>query len=121
MLLIRRVRRLSRPDCHGGAPGERQKDEERGQPFLPIHLPSQAPEVRSPSATIKGAGQPTVSCNDALERRKNAGSAGPIAAGGALFFPFAEDAHWNAERQAVEFGVEIGEYRGATRVAAAPV
>ena len=23
---------------------------------------------------------------------------------------------WNAERQAVEFGVEIGEYRGAVRV-----
>jgi hypothetical protein len=28
----------------------------------------------------------------------------------------AEDAHWNAERQAVEFGVEIGEYRGVVRV-----
>jgi len=25
----------------------------------------------------------------------------------------AEDAHWNAEHQAVEFGVEIGQYRGA--------
>ena len=27
-----------------------------------------------------------------------------------------EDGHWNAERQAVEFGVEIGEYRGVVRV-----
>ena len=29
-----------------------------------------------------------------------------------LFFTFPEDARWNAERQAVEFGVEIGEDRG---------
>ena len=27
-----------------------------------------------------------------------------------------EDARWNAERQAVEFGVEIGEYSGVVRV-----
>ena len=27
-----------------------------------------------------------------------------------------EDARWNAEWQAVEFGVEIGEYRGMVRV-----
>ena len=33
-----------------------------------------------------------------------------------MFFPFPEDAHWNAERQAVEFGIEIGEYRGVVRV-----
>ena len=33
-----------------------------------------------------------------------------------LLFTFAEDAHWSAERQAVEFGVEIGEYRGIVRV-----
>ena len=33
-----------------------------------------------------------------------------------MFFTFPEDAHWNAERQAVEFGVEIGEYRGVVRV-----
>jgi hypothetical protein len=26
----------------------------------------------------------------------------------AMFFTFPEDARWNAERQAVEFGVEIG-------------
>jgi hypothetical protein len=32
-----------------------------------------------------------------------------------MFFIFPEDAHWNAERQAVEFGVEIGEYRGVVR------
>ena len=28
-----------------------------------------------------------------------------------MFFTFPENAHWNAERQAVEFGVEIGEHR----------
>ena len=33
-----------------------------------------------------------------------------------MFFTFPEDARWNAERQAVEFGVEIGEYRGLVRV-----
>jgi len=29
-----------------------------------------------------------------------------------MFFTFQKDAHWT-DRQAVEFGVEIGEYRGA--------
>ena len=33
-----------------------------------------------------------------------------------MFFTFPEDAHWNADHQAVEFGVEIGEYRGVVRV-----
>ena len=33
-----------------------------------------------------------------------------------MFFTFPEDASWNAEQQAVEFGVEIGEYRGVVRV-----
>jgi Protein of unknown function (DUF1488) len=33
-----------------------------------------------------------------------------------MFFTFPEDAHWNADRQAVEFGVEIGEYRGVVKV-----
>ena len=33
-----------------------------------------------------------------------------------MFFIFSEDARWNADRQAVEFGVEIGEYRGVVRV-----
>jgi hypothetical protein len=33
-----------------------------------------------------------------------------------MFFTFPEDARWNVERQAVEFGVEIGEYRGVARV-----
>ena len=33
-----------------------------------------------------------------------------------MFFTFPEDAHWNAEQQAVEFRVEIGEYRGVVRV-----
>ena len=33
-----------------------------------------------------------------------------------MFFTFPENAHWNAERQSVEFGVEIGEYWGVIRV-----
>jgi len=33
-----------------------------------------------------------------------------------MFFSFPEGARWNAERQAVEFGVEIGEYSGVVRV-----
>jgi hypothetical protein len=33
-----------------------------------------------------------------------------------MFFTFPEDARWNEERQAVEFGVEIGEYCGVVRV-----
>ena len=33
-----------------------------------------------------------------------------------MFFTFPQDARWNAERQAVEFGVEIDEYRGVVRV-----
>jgi hypothetical protein len=30
-----------------------------------------------------------------------------------MFFTFPEGARWNADRQAVEFGVEIGEYPGS--------
>jgi hypothetical protein len=33
-----------------------------------------------------------------------------------MFFTFPEDARWDAEQQAVEFGVEIGEYHGVVRV-----
>lgn len=33
-----------------------------------------------------------------------------------MFFTFPDDARWNAERQAVECGVEIGEYHGAVWV-----
>ena len=33
-----------------------------------------------------------------------------------MFFTFPDDARWNAEREAVEFGVAIGEYRGVVRV-----
>jgi hypothetical protein len=29
-----------------------------------------------------------------------------------MFFSFPEDARWNEDRNAVEFGVEIGEYAG---------
>ena len=33
-----------------------------------------------------------------------------------MFFAFPDDARWNAERQVVEFGVEIGEYHGVVRI-----
>jgi hypothetical protein len=33
-----------------------------------------------------------------------------------MFFTFPENARWDAGRQAVEFGVEIGEYQGVIRV-----
>ena len=33
-----------------------------------------------------------------------------------MFFSFPEDAQWNADCQAVEFGVEVGEYQGVVRV-----
>ena len=33
-----------------------------------------------------------------------------------VFFTFPEDARWNPDRIAVEFGIEIGEYRGVVRV-----
>jgi hypothetical protein len=33
-----------------------------------------------------------------------------------MFFTFPEEARWNADRQAVEFGVEIGEYYGVVWV-----
>jgi hypothetical protein len=33
-----------------------------------------------------------------------------------MFFTFPEDATWNADRQAVEFGVGVGEYGGIVRV-----
>ena len=33
-----------------------------------------------------------------------------------MFFTFPENARWDAAGQAVEFGVEIGEYQGVVRV-----
>ena len=33
-----------------------------------------------------------------------------------MFFSFPEDARWNPNGQAVEFGVSIGEYEGVVRV-----
>jgi hypothetical protein len=33
-----------------------------------------------------------------------------------MFFTCPEDARWNPDRQAVEFGIEIGEYGGTVRV-----
>ncbi len=31
-------------------------------------------------------------------------------------FAFPEDAHWNADLEAVEFGFELGEYKGTVRL-----
>ena len=33
-----------------------------------------------------------------------------------MFFRFPPDAHWNAVRGVVEFGIGIGEYEGIVRV-----
>src|SRR6516164_1695320 len=33
-----------------------------------------------------------------------------------MFFIFPDDARWNAQRQAVEFSVEIAEYRGVVSI-----
>jgi hypothetical protein len=33
-----------------------------------------------------------------------------------MFFSFPEDARWNPDRQAVEFGIGVGEYEGVVRV-----
>ena len=33
-----------------------------------------------------------------------------------VFFTFPDDVRWNAEREAVEFGVGVGEYRGIVRI-----
>jgi hypothetical protein len=33
-----------------------------------------------------------------------------------MFFSFPEDARWNEDHQAVEFGIGIGEYEGVARV-----
>jgi Protein of unknown function (DUF1488) len=36
--------------------------------------------------------------------------------GESVFFSFPDDVRWNVEREAIEFGVSIGEYRGVVRV-----
>lgn len=33
-----------------------------------------------------------------------------------MFFSFPEDARWNPDRQAVEFGVGVGKYEGVVRI-----
>jgi hypothetical protein len=33
-----------------------------------------------------------------------------------MFFTFPENAHWDPDRQAVEFGIGIGEYEGVVRI-----
>src|SRR5262249_45114372 len=55
-------------------------------------------------------------CNSTSERIQNIGAGAKLGSPPPMFFTFPEDAHWNAELQVVEFGVEIGEYRGVVRV-----
>ena len=54
-------------------------------------------------------------CNSTFERIENIPSKTDRDQG-RMFFTFPEDSRWNAERQAVEFGIEIGEYRGVVTV-----
>ena len=54
-------------------------------------------------------------CNAGVEHIENI-VALPARPNAPMFFTFPDDARWSAERQAVEFGVEIGEYRGVVRV-----
>jgi CheY-like chemotaxis protein len=56
---------------------------------------------------------PLHSWTGTFRERPGEGHARPEAA---MFFTFPEDARWNAERQAVEFGVIIGEYEGVVPV-----
>jgi hypothetical protein len=56
-----------------------------------------------------------VCCIAAPERIENIYEK-PILLGGAMFFTFPEDARWDDEGQAVEFGVGIGEYEGVVRL-----
>ena len=54
-------------------------------------------------------------CNACVEHIENI-VALPALPAAPMFFTFPDDARWNAEREAVEFGVAIGEYRGVVRV-----
>ena len=94
VLLIGRGGGLVRSARYGGAPDERQHDKEGGEKQdTPVHhFLGTAPDP----ARLPPEGQSSIAA--------------------AMFFTFPEDAHWNAERQAVEFGVEIGEYHGVVRV-----
>jgi hypothetical protein len=63
-----------------------------------------------------GRGPKRRRCNPTKERLENISEEDRAEPETPHFFTFPEDAHWNAERQAVEFGVEIGEYHGVVRV-----
>src|SRR5271163_2596814 len=55
-------------------------------------------------------------CFACLEHIENSIRLPPALPKAPMFFTFPDDARWNAKRQAVEFGVEIGEYLGAVRI-----
>ena len=66
-----------------------------------------------PNCELLFAGAPS---NLTVERIRTSLRKGHIGIAVAMFFTFPEDARWNAERQAVEYGVEIGAYKGVVRV-----
>src|SRR5262249_60181309 len=73
-----------------------------GQPFHSRRLP-----CRTPAPILLQA--PADENNIGTSQVQSIGEA-------AMFFTFPEDAHWNANTETLEFGVEIGEYQGIVRV-----
>jgi hypothetical protein len=64
----------------------------------------------------KGAGTGPPSCIPHPELIENTDEENLKSGLRRMFFVFPEDARWDADRQAVAFGVEIGEYQGVVRV-----
>ena len=67
---------------------------------------------REPISTLQVLARHPHSCNPTSERIENTSSREPPRPEMLMLFTFPEDAHWNAGRQAVEFGVETGAVRG---------
>src|ERR1700730_19333292 len=55
-------------------------------------------------------------CTSGLERLENRLCNTGAQSEARMFFTFPANVRWDPERQAVEFGVEIGEYQGVVRV-----
>jgi hypothetical protein len=83
-------------------------EERRTRPHMRASI---APRGRRPKPLAVGT-----RCNPRREHLENIPKEVRARAEPPMFFTFPEDARWNAERQAVEFGVEIGEYQGVVRV-----
>ena len=90
------------------------RDREDELDFAHVERQANAATHRSKDR-IAGALAQATCCAPSCERLENAISPqGAIGSRHVLHLP--EDAHWNAEQQAVEFGVEIKEHRGVVRV-----